>query len=220
MNLISHLDLLRLFERALRRSKLPVSYSSGFHPLPRLQIALALPLGVEAFGEWLDIDFFQQVEAETVRQKLQDSLPKGLNLINARIIPINKVSLSQEIIALAWSFDLTVLSGKNPSKFKWQKAIDSLIESKELIWHDTDKKGRPRQRNCRPELCSLEMQMGEEIKTGLLPFKTIRLQLNALIDPLGRSIKPKQVKEWLEKYIEHPLEISRVQRDEIKLLEC
>ena len=220
MHLISHLDLLRLFERALRRSKVPVSYSGGFQPLPRLQIALALPLGVEAFGEWLDIDFFQQVEAETVRQKLQDSLPKGLNLINARIIPINKVSLSQEIIALAWSFDLTILSGKSLTKSKWQKAIDSLIKSKELIWHDTDKKGRPRQRNCRPELCSLEMQIGEEIKTGLLPFKTIRLQLNALIDPLGRSIKPKQVKEWLEQYIEHSLEISRVQRDEIKLLEC
>ncbi|MFM7515090.1 MAG: TIGR03960 family B12-binding radical SAM protein, partial [Cyanobium sp.] len=45
--LISHLDLLRLLERALRRTGLPVSFTGGFHPLPRLQVALALPLGVE-----------------------------------------------------------------------------------------------------------------------------------------------------------------------------
>ena len=51
MHLLSHLDILRLLERGLRRSKLPVSYSAGFHPLPRLRIALALPLGIEALGE-------------------------------------------------------------------------------------------------------------------------------------------------------------------------
>ena len=44
--LISHLDTLRMLERALRRSGLPVSFSGGFHPLPRLQLALPLPLGV------------------------------------------------------------------------------------------------------------------------------------------------------------------------------
>ena len=61
MNLLSHLDVMRLLERALRRSQLPVSYSEGFHPLPRITIALALPLGVEAFGEWMEIDFFKEI---------------------------------------------------------------------------------------------------------------------------------------------------------------
>ena len=71
MALLRYLDVMRLLERALRRSGLPVSYSGGFHSLPRLQIALALPLGVEAFGEWMDLDFYQSVEPLEIKQKLQ-----------------------------------------------------------------------------------------------------------------------------------------------------
>ena len=70
MNFLSHLDLIRILERALKRSKLPVSYTGGFHPLPRLQFALALPLGVEAFCEWIEIDFFTRVQADDVLKKL------------------------------------------------------------------------------------------------------------------------------------------------------
>ncbi|MFM9109001.1 MAG: TIGR03936 family radical SAM-associated protein, partial [Prochlorococcaceae cyanobacterium] len=69
MALISHLDCLRLLERALRRSGLPVSFSGGFHPLPRLQVALALPLGAEGLGEWFDLEFAQPIDPEQARQQ-------------------------------------------------------------------------------------------------------------------------------------------------------
>ncbi|WP_320666915.1 TIGR03960 family B12-binding radical SAM protein [Prochlorococcus sp. MIT 1307] len=220
IELLSHLDILRLFERALRRSQLPVSYSGGFHPLPRLQIALALPLGVEALGEWVDIDFFQPVEAEIVRQKLQKNLPQGLNLINAKIKPISKTSLAQEIAASIWSFNLTVISKCNPTQAEWKAAINSLLMAKELIWNDTDKKGRPRKRNCRPELSSLGMDINRNKGEALIALKGVRMQLNAVIDKQGRSIKPIQIKHWVEESLGLPLEISNVQRDEIQLLKC
>ncbi len=220
MDLLSHLDIVRLLERALRRSKLPVSYSEGFHPLPRLQIALALPLGIEGYGEWMDIDFFKEVDAEQVRQTLQDHLPIGFKLIKAAVTPIKKYSLSQELHSSIWSFNLKVISGNNPTKFKWQEAMDFLLKAKELIWRDTDKKGRPRQRNCRPELNSLTINDQINTPEELITLKGVRLELNAFIDPLGRSIKPTQVKHWLEEYFEYPLAISHVHRDEIKLLQC
>ena len=222
IDLISHLDIVRLLERALRRSQLPVSYSGGFHPLPRVQIALALPLGVKAFGEWMDIDFFQEVDAESVRKILQENLPKGLNILNAKVKPVVKKSITQELFASVWSFDIQDSSGRNPTLYRWQEAIDVLFNSKELIWNDLDKKGRARQRNCRPELCDLkinsrlESDLGEEI----FDEKFIRLKLNAFIDPVGRSIKPVQIKHWLEEYLGQSLAISDVQRDEIQLRQC
>ena len=220
IDLLSHLDILRLLERALRRSKLPVSFSGGFHPLPRIQIALALPLGIEAYGEWMDIDFYKEVEAEAVREQLQTNLPIGLNLISSKLTPINSGSISKKLFASVWSFNLQSASGPSPNESEWQNAIDSLFKSKELIWCDNDKKGRPRERNCREELrhLAIKMQINKDTKAPAL--KSIRLELNALIDPLGRSIKPKQVKYWLEEFLGKSLKISRVQRDEIQLLKC
>ena len=68
---ISHLDSVRLMERALRRSGLPVSFTGGFHPLPRLQFALSLPLGVEGLGEWFDLELtepLERLDPEATRQ--------------------------------------------------------------------------------------------------------------------------------------------------------
>jgi hypothetical protein len=64
MALISHLDLLRLFDRAVRRAALPISFSGGFHPGPRIAIALALPLGVTSSGEIMDFELTKQVDIE------------------------------------------------------------------------------------------------------------------------------------------------------------
>jgi len=220
VDLLSHLDIMRLLERGLRRSKLPVSFSEGFHPLPRLQIALALPLGVEAFGEWMDIDFHEEVDAAKAKQQLQASLPLGMNLLNSTVTPISSGSLSKQLFASSWSFNLQTKSGTNPNEAEWQKAIDSLFQAEELIWRDTDKKGRPRTRNCRNELNRLAMTKKMNKEATLPVLQSIRLELNTLIDPMGRSIKPKQVKFWLEEFLGKPLEISREQRDEIQLLEC
>ena len=64
------------------------------------------------------------------------------------------------------------------------------------------------------------MKIEEDTTGELMELKTINLQLNALIDPKGRSIKPIQIKHWLEENLEQTLNISRVQRDEIQLLQC
>ena len=68
MALLSHLDLMRMLERALRRSALPISFTGGFHPLPRIQIALALPLGAEAQSEWMDLEFTEALDPESFLQ--------------------------------------------------------------------------------------------------------------------------------------------------------
>ena len=64
------------------------------------------------------------------------------------------------------------------------------------------------------------MNIEENKRKVLLPPNGIQIQLKAFIDPIGRSIKPLQIKHWLEECLGHPIEISRVQRDEIQLLEC
>ena len=102
MALLSHLDLVRMLERALRRSQLPVSFTGGFHPLPRLQLALALPLGAEADSDWLDLSFTEVVQPEQLMDRLAPLLPQGFALLEAHGVPVKSPALSQMLQSAHW----------------------------------------------------------------------------------------------------------------------
>jgi radical SAM-linked protein len=224
--LISHLDTLRLLERALRRSGLPVSFTGGFHPLPRLQLALPLPLGVEGEGEWLDLEFVEPIDPAEARARLAAVLPAELRLLSAEAVPVAAPSLSQELEAALWHFRLRPAAASSsgsssapaaavaeaPSRLSaelWREAIDGLLAESSLPWHDHDKKGRPRQRECRPFLLSLALAE---------PPST--LVLEAAIDPQGRSLRPEQVAHWLGARLGEPLQADQVCRRQLRLRAC
>lgn len=78
--LLSHLELVRVFERALRRAGLPVAYSEGFNPRPRLSFASPLPVGVSGLREYLEVELNEDLPAEYFKALLQKELPSGLKL--------------------------------------------------------------------------------------------------------------------------------------------
>ena len=210
MALLSHLDLMRMVERALRRSALPISFTGGFHPLPRIQIALALPLGAEADGEWMDLEFTRSITGEQLLASLQGLLPNGLALLSAEEVPVSGKSLSQNITGAVWSFDLQLQPEVHP---RWSEAVEALMAAEQLIWHDTDKKGRPRERDCRPALRALMLvSPGDD--------QQVRLRLEAAVDPMGRSIRPSQIKHWLEAELGVPLQLHDLRREALQLAEC
>jgi radical SAM family uncharacterized protein/radical SAM-linked protein len=217
--LISHLDLLRLLERALRRSGLPVSFTGGFHPLPRLQVALALPLGVEGQGEWLDLEFTEAVDPAAVRVRLQAELPPGLQLLSAAVVPTFGPSLSQELAAAHWRFALRAQAAPALEPEAWDAAIAALLAATELSWHDTDKRGRPRQRDCRPELVDLRrVAPGPSCPEQNSPDAPV-FELEAAIDGAGRSLRPSQVAQWLAEQLGHELALGSQCRTALLLRE-
>jgi hypothetical protein len=160
-----------------------VSFSGGFHPLPRLQLALPLPLGVEGEAEWFDLEFTAPLDPEVARQVLSAVLPAEFRLLSATEVPVAAPSLSQELEATLWRFTLrprpagsgsigadrsglegSVLeahpplgSGAVPDFDAWRRAIGALLTADSLTWRDQDKKGRPRARDCRPYLLDLRL---------------------------------------------------------------
>lgn len=211
MALLSHLDLVRLMERALRRSGLPVSFTGGFHPLPRVQFALALPLGAEADGEWMDVEFTAPLPADQVLQRLQAQLPEGFSLLSAEPVPVSGGSLSQELAAATWQLQL---QPQQPGPLAWQGAMEALLASAEWIWEDTDKKGRPRQRDCRPFLQALELVGGS---ADAAAASSATLRYTAVVDPAGRSLRPEQLQHWFSQHLGQPLEMQSLRRESLQL---
>jgi radical SAM-linked protein len=81
---ISHLDLMRLFTRAMRRAELPLKMTEGFSPHPKFSIHKALKLGVASPNELATIALKGWVSPEDFKEKLKKQLPEGIEIINAQ----------------------------------------------------------------------------------------------------------------------------------------
>ena len=100
---ISHRDIARCVERAVRRAKLPVAYSEGFSPRPRISFGLALPTGAESLAEYLDIDFAaSEVDVDTVGSALSAGLPVGIDVTATAPLAVGAASLQEAVVASRW----------------------------------------------------------------------------------------------------------------------
>ncbi len=83
---LSHLEMVTAFHRAAKRAHLPLLYSRGFHPLPKIRFEGALPLGMESLAELADFELFEPIGMETFMEKLNGELPEGLGVSSLEII--------------------------------------------------------------------------------------------------------------------------------------
>jgi radical SAM-linked protein len=93
-------DFQRALERALRRAGVPMAYSSGFHPHPRISYANAAPTGVASEAEYVEIALAERVDPERLRLALDDALPEGLDIVAAA--PASRVPLADLLEASVW----------------------------------------------------------------------------------------------------------------------
>lgn len=97
MKFLSHLELITLLSRAVKRASIPVKYSLGFHPHPKFSFATALSVGVESVAEYLDIEVSPDFDAQMLKRALNESLPAGISVLAAWIVPLKSPSISTEM---------------------------------------------------------------------------------------------------------------------------
>ena len=100
----SHRDFARAFERALRRAGVPMAYSAGFSPHPKISYVGAAPTGVASEAEYLEIGLAVQVDVEELRRAIDDVLPDGLDIVDA--VESRGGSLPERIQAAFWRVEL------------------------------------------------------------------------------------------------------------------
>ncbi|MEM7726614.1 MAG: TIGR03960 family B12-binding radical SAM protein [Cyanobacteria bacterium P01_A01_bin.45] len=155
MALLSHLDLMRLFDRALRRSGIPVSFSGGYNPQPRISLANALSLGVTSSGEILDLELTKELDIQTLSQKLAAHLPEGIPVYKIENIDIKSPAATQSLEAAAYTIAVALTTQTKSSN--WQEWIDKIKSSPEILWEHTTKSGKRKLINLRDRLYELEL---------------------------------------------------------------
>ncbi len=187
MALISHLDLMRLFDRVLRRAALPISFSGGFHPSPRMAIAMALPLGVTSSGEIIDFELTQTLDLEDFKQKLSQQLPANLPILKIANVDL-KAPAAAKLLEKA-EYLLTVIASTTVIESQWQQWIEAVKATDGIWWEHQTKSGKLQTIN----LCELLFDLAVVATNPEIVLRYVGSCQND-----GTQLRPKQVIFMLE----------------------
>ena len=160
----SALDMQRIWERSFRRASIKVTYSKGFHPQPRIQLGIPLPLGFIGLDEKVDIWIEDSFSLKEISNRLERNLPVGLEISSIQEINVSEKALSSQI---QFSDYRVYLQNHNFSQRVVKKRIISLLNKKEII----REKRNGKKYDLRKLILALEFNQENQEK----PFVSIRL---------------------------------------------
>ena len=131
LKFLSHLDLMRLWERALRRTGLPLAYSEGFTPHPRIALASPLSVGVTSQAELMDVFLSHWVSPHSLIAQLRKQLPDSLDLLEVWPVGLDTPSLQSQVRFAEYKVELET----EKEEKEVESALRSLLSVKELPWH-------------------------------------------------------------------------------------
>jgi radical SAM-linked protein len=171
-----HLDLHRLWERAARRAELPLAYSQGFHPQPKLAIAAALPLGFSSRCEVLDMRLEHEISLEGLCEKLQGTLPTGIQVKSIESVD-EKLPALQTLVASA-EYLVTLTEAVDSSELKGR--IDSVMGSESIM-----RERRGKTYDLHPLIEDLDLQSDARIFMRLAAREGATGRPEEVLDALG-----------------------------------
>lgn len=194
---ISHLDLLRTWGRVLRRAELPIAYSEGFNPHPKISFGSALAVGVTSEGEYLDIELREELQPELVLERLKEASAPGLEVYDIKEIN-EKVPSLMAVIDTATYLVKVELTEDIPNH-NVNENINKLLANDVLeIMRDGKKGIKPK--DIRPGIQMLEAQKVDR-----------NLYVKMVVDcGSSNNIRPNEVIDALSKYTDLPVGIELI----------
>lgn len=211
MALVSHLDLLRLFDRVMRRAGLPVAFTGGFHPSPRISVANALALGATSKGEIVDFELTQLVDVDSFQERLAQELPTDIPIYDVVQLDLKAPAASQAIVAAEYLITVSAIGKATPTQ--WQNWIEQIQAKNEIIWQQITKSGKSQLVNLRDRLFELELIATKDI--AIEP--TAILRFVGSCRPDGVLLRPEQILFMLESVASTEFNLLHIQRNRLIL---
>ncbi len=192
----SHRDLARMWERAFRRVALPLAYTQGFSPRPRVSFGLALPTGAESVAEYLDVELAAGTSADVAALpgRLSPVLPTGIEVLAAATLPAGAVSLQHEVTSCSW---LVETSGLSPAELQERVAAALAAGTLEI---DRERKGQRSVQDVRPGILACEVDgttLVAELATQPRALRPSEL-LIAVADGL-EEVRVRRTSQWIQR---------------------
>lgn len=200
----SHRDIARVWERIIRRLGLPIAYSQGFSPHPKVHFGLALSTGHESVAEYLDIDLDDEspdlpslADLAGLPKRLTEVLPVGMEATAIAVIEGNATSLQQAVTSCEWRIEIRGVSPDTVAA-----AIDRVLAAPELVI-TRQRKGKDVTDDVRPYLLDLSVvgptDDGTEIDAHLAtqPRGLRTSELLAVLGTGGEEGRVRRLTQWM-----------------------
>ena len=161
----SHRDVARIWERALRRASLPVAYSEGFSPRPKLSFGLALSTGHESVAEYLDVELRDEAGITVLPEAFSEQLPAGIDVTATAPLAPGAPSLQEDVTSCSWRIEVPDLAPADAGEL-----VTAALAADELVVTRT-RKGREVTDDLRPAVLALTVigatERGTELEAEL-----------------------------------------------------
>jgi radical SAM-linked protein len=119
---VSHLDMLKLFDRAARRGGVPVAYSSGFNPHPQFVFGMPLPVGVTSEAEYVDVETPVMIPEQEIMERFNNAFPPSVKVLEVKLLPKGAENIMKSVVASEYKVKV-LFNGINA-----EKGIEEMIK--------------------------------------------------------------------------------------------
>jgi len=128
LRFLGHLDLVRMLLRALRRARVPLVYSQGFNPRPKVSFGPALSVGLTSEAEYMDFEAWERIDPEELRRRVQAMLPSGLNFVTIRSLHRGAPKLGDTIRAARYRVNRVDPADLERGVKRWKSSVPITVE--------------------------------------------------------------------------------------------
>ena len=162
-----HLEMVKIFLRAINRAGIPIKYTEGFHPKPKISFEDSLPVGLESLNEIFYLSLRGDVKPKSIIDLLNQNLPKGLAVFNCQIVPAKSVSK----MSLSASYMVTKKDG-----FFDEQELKYFIDSREFVITRIRPKRKSKKIDLKEMVLKIELSAPNRLKMTLRsePGRTVR----------------------------------------------
>ena len=202
----SHRDLARMWERAFRRVELPLAYTEGFSPRPKVSFGLALPTGYESVAEYLDIELDPSraagLDVSALPAQLSAALPAGVDVTAAALIDAKAPSLQHEVTSCDWEADVAATPD-----VRLRESVDEVLAATSRVV-TRERKGQRVEEDVRPAILSITVLDGDGTNDDVVrlraelatqPRALRPSELLAAIDPSLRELRVRRLTQWISR---------------------
>jgi radical SAM family uncharacterized protein/radical SAM-linked protein len=225
MRFLGHLDLMRFWERTVRRADLPIAFSGGFHPSPRIIPANALALGMTSSAEVLDLELTQALDPVAVKQSLLAQLPPDIPIYRVEEVGLKESAVTVALEQAQYTLQVAALSEDGSLQpmavEQWKQWVAEILEQDVIEVELVGKSGKPKLVNLRDRLLDLiclnsDTPFDPPFQIHLAAV-VLRYQGSCRND--GTLLRPEHFVLLLEKVSQQSMQLLHAHRDRLYLKE-
>ena len=188
MKFIGHLDIMRFFQKVMRRADIPIAFTGGFSPHMIMSFANPLGVGITSDGEYFDIELAEEIDMKAAVERMNAAMVEGIDVVNMVPISDSKKETGMSIVAAA-DYVSTLKNGSFPED--WKGRVSKFMEQSEILIVKKTKKSE-KEVDIKPMIYKLEVQgdgIYMRVATGSVENLKPELVMQAFCNSLGVSLE-------------------------------